>query len=184
LRQWRSYGSNATGVSIAIGTADFQQVSGPDMPSDLGLMYLWRVFYDVAKQSSIVRDCVIVAHAQAHLAAEARAELAIEALRFFSPTFKNPAFEDEHEARLVFRPVPNCRVRPCFRVNRGMLVPYYSMKELAASFGVPSWRPPIASVRIGPNPNRDINQEGVRLMLKSFGYPDACVDVSDAPYRG
>jgi len=184
LRQWRSYGSNATGVSIAVATAEFQQMSGPDMPNDLGLMYLWRVFYEETTQVKIVKECIDLAFNQANLSREERLELAIEALRFFIPTFKNEAFEDEQEARLVFRPARNCPVRPEFRVGRGMLVPYYSLKKLAAAVHNEAWRPPITAVRIGPNPNREINRDAVRLMLNSKGYPKAEVSVSDAPFRG
>lgn len=184
LRQWRSYGSNATGVSIAVATTAFQQMSGPDMPHDLGLMYLWRVFYDETKQREIVKECIRAAHEQSGRSRDERLELAIDALRFFVPTFKNKAFEDEQEARLVFLPAPNCEVLPDFRVRSGMLVPYYSLKKLAAAVRNDVWRPPIDSVRIGPNPNREINRVGVELLLRTAGYGDASVNVSDAPYRG
>jgi len=183
LRQWRSYGSNATGVSLAVATTQFRQLSGPDLPNDIGLMYLWRVFYDVDKQREIVKECVSLAHADASKPLDERIELALDALRFFIPTFKNEAFKDEEEARLVFRPAPACRIKPDFRVARGMLVPYYSMKKLAAAANQGGWRPPITSVCIGPNPNREINCEGVKLMLQASGY-DGPVKVSNAPYRG
>ncbi len=103
---------------------------------------------------------------------------------FINPPFKNKAFEDEQEARLLFRPAPNCSLPPDFRVGRGMLVPYYSLKKLAAAVRDDPCRPPISSVWIGPNPNREINREGVRLMLETAGYLDASVFVSEPPYRG
>jgi hypothetical protein len=65
-----------------------------------------------------------------------------------------------------------------------MLVPYYSLKKLAAKLGNHAWSPPITSVRIGPNPNQEINREGVKLMLRTKGYAKASVKVSEAPYRG
>jgi hypothetical protein len=185
LRQWRSYGSNATVVSIAVATAGFQKVSGSDMPSKVGLMYLWRVFYGEKKQRNIVKDCIRFACREQSLNLSLNCvELAIDALRFFIPTFKNSAFQDEQEARLVFRPAPGCGVKPEFRVSRGMLVPYYSLKKLAAKLGNHAWSPPITSVRIGPNPNQEINREGVKLMLRTKGYAKASVEVSEAPYRG
>lgn len=183
LRQWRSYGSNATGVSIAVETGAFQQLSGDDMPHELGLMYLWRVFYDEDKQRSIIRGCVSNARSMNLKSRDERIELALHALKFFVPTFKNEAFEDEKEARLVFRPAETCPVKPDFRVARGMLVPYYSMKKLAAEVHLNEWRPPITAVRIGPNANREINREGVQLLLQTANY-DAAVEVSETPYRG
>jgi len=182
LRQWRSYGSNATGVSLEVATTQFQQLSGPDLPNHLGLMYLWRVFYEEDKQRKIVKECVSLAYANTSKSLDERIELALDAVRFFIPTFKNAAFHDELEARLVFRPAPTCPIKPDFRVARGMLVPYYSIRKLAAAANQGGWRPPITSVRIGPNPNREINREGVKLMLRSSDY-DGPVEVSDAPYR-
>ncbi|MHC4955679.1 MAG: DUF2971 domain-containing protein [Planctomycetota bacterium] len=184
LGQWRSYGSNGTGVSIGLATDEFQWITGPDAPLQFGLIYLWRVFYKEETQLRIVDDCIALASQDPAGDRAARIDLAVDAIRFFVPTFKNPDFEEEQEARLVFRPVSECPVGPSFRVGRGMLVPYFSLQELAKAAGQETWRPPVTSVRIGPSANRDINRQGVELMLGSQGYPNVTVDVSDTPYRG
>ncbi len=184
LGQWRSYGSNGTGVSIGLETDQFTWISGPDAPPELGLIYLWRVFYQEETQRRIVDECIELAYQSLDGDHEARIDLAVEAIHFFVPTFKNPDFEEEQEARLVFRPAPDCPVSPRFRVGRSMLVPYYSLQELANEAGIDEWRPPITSVRVGPSANREINRQGVQLMLDSTSYPRMMVEASNTPYRG
>lgn len=183
LGQWRSYGANGTGVSIGLDTRKFQWISGPDFPSDIGLIYLWRVFYPEEKQKKIVNRSIDMAFEDRSADDDDRIKLAVEAIRFFAPTFKNPDFQDEREARLIFRPVLRCKVSPRFRVGRGMLVPYYTIQDLTKEVGI-NWSPPIRSVRIGPGSNREINQRGVKLMLASTDYQRVNVDVSKTPYRG
>jgi hypothetical protein len=184
LGQWRSYGANGTGVSIKLATTEFQNLTGPDLAAgDFGLMYLWKVFYDPKQQDNIVNDCLEnVLHGPEP--AGGRLQLADDALRFFIPTFKNQDFFGEEEVRLVFAPAESCPVKPDFRMSRGMLVPYFSLRALASAAGRSDWRLPIESVRVGPSSNRDINRRSVELLLRTGGYDSVGVDVSKTPYRG
>jgi Protein of unknown function (DUF2971) len=184
LGQWRSYGANGTGVSIKLTTREFQYLSGPDLASgDFGLMYLWRVFYDSRQQGKIVNDCLDNV-LRGPEPAGGRLQLADDALRFFIPIFKNHDFSSEEEVRLVFAPAESCPVQPDFRMSRGMLVPYFSLRALAAAAGRTDWRLPIESVLVGPSHNREINRRSVELLLQTGGYESVSVDVSMTPYRG
>jgi hypothetical protein len=150
LSQWRSYGANSTGVSLALATRAFQSIAGPDMPPDpFGLVYLWRVFYNEEKQRQIVDECLRYAWEHAHGSLDEKTGLATAAIRFFVPTFKNEDFKEEQEARLVFLPAPGCQVALRFRVARGMLVPYFSLREIVSEAGQANWELPVQSVRIG-----------------------------------
>lgn len=184
LGQWRSYGANGTGVSIKLTTSHFQSLAGPDLASgDFGLMYLWKVFYRPNEQDNIVNDCLEnVLHGPEP--AGGRLQLADDALRFFIPIFKNHDFLGEEEVRLVFAPSESCPVQPEFRMSRGMLVPYFSLRALASAAGREEWRLPIESVRVGPSFNRDINRRSVELLLQTGGYGTVKVEVSKTPYRG
>lgn len=185
LGQWRSYAANGTGVSLGFGTSPFQSIAGPDIPLEsIGLIYLWRVFYDLTTQRKIVDDCLQIAWGLGGGSVEERIDLAVDALRFFVPTFKNADFSDEREARLIFQPSRSCGVKPTFRVGRGMLVPYYKVTEIAKTAGHPNWRPPLTSIRIGPSPHRDVNRRSVGLLLEKMEYLNVNVDVSNTPYRG
>lgn len=197
LSQWRSYGANGTGASLAFDPAGFDRVTGFDSPHG-GLMRLWKVFYAAATQQKIVRNALDFAYR--HYAAEppaARARRAGYAIRFFVPTFKHPDFDGEHECRLIFTPPPACPVAPRFRSARGMLVPYYSLRELAgwsvparddAAWRLPHWRLPVVGARVGPSPHKALNADGLRLLLAREGYDlragGVPVVVSATPYRG
>ncbi len=201
LSQWREYGARGTGVSIEFDVWGFQQISGPDapqdLPTDVGLMYLWRVFYDPDKQEEIVRGCLHYLIGL-DLKFQEKVDRAVDALRFFAPTFKDQRFSEEAEARLVFSPNPQCPVKPRYRVARGMLVPYYSLQQIARAatrirHGLPAlpgpgepeepWRLPIAALQIGPGPNRELNAQSARSLLREHGYTSATVTVSTTPYR-
>ncbi len=73
---------------------------------------------------------------------------------------------------------PNCIVKPSFRIARGMLVPYYSLKELSGNRQLP-----ITGITVGPSPNRAMNVESVRMMLAAYGYSGVIVEASTTPYR-
>ena len=98
-------------------------------------------------------------------------------IEFFIPTFKNADFTEEDECRLIFSPPPNCPVKPSFRIARGMLVPYYSLKALSGNRQLP-----ITGVTVG-SPNRAMNVESVRMMLAANRYAGVVVEASPTPYR-
>jgi len=181
LSQWRSYSANGTGVSIGFDINRFYEITGPDSPPSVGLVRLWKVFYREATQRDIVKHALDFHWSKlGELSIQQRAKQAVDAIRFFIPTFKSHDFEEEKEMRLILTPFPNCPIRQQFRVARGMLVPYYSLKKL---YGM-AWRLPIARVRVGPSVNRSLNVESARILLDNSGYTDIPVDSSNTPYRG
>src|SRR5262249_5839733 len=179
----RGYGANGTGVSIELNSWAFSDVTGPDSPFKLqgGLMRLWKVNYDPARQNDIMRKAIAFAFEKfpAQPVAE-RAQHAADAIEFFVPTFKNEGFCEEEECRLIFSPPRPCPVPLQFRVARGMLVPYYSLKALTTDHPGPL---PITGVRIGPTAHKGPNRESVRLMLAQSGFSVPVV-LSETPYRG
>jgi len=160
-------------------------VTGPDSPHG-GLMRLWKVFYEPIRQSSIIGNLIDIGYENLkHISNDPRdlARHAADAIQFFIPTFKNPDFREESECRLIFTPPPNCPVRSQFRVARGMLVPYFRLKDLAGG-AFPEGRLPITGVRIGPSANKALNVESARMLLDQSGYAGIPVDCSNIPYRG
>lgn len=186
LSQWRTYGADGAGVSVGFEPSGFRYIAGPDaapygLPTEIGLLYLWRVFYEIEQQENIVRECLRIVMAQ-DVPYQRRVERTIDALRFFAPTFKNDRFREEREARLVFSPNPECNVKPHYRVARGMLVPYYSLQDLAQEVIGARWKLPITSVQVGPGPNRTLNARAAASLLDQHDYPPS-VTVSATPYR-
>ncbi len=181
LSQWRGYGANGTGVSVQVNPQEFANITGQDSPHG-GLMRLWKVFYETAKQKELIRKAINFAFAQPPSPEVERERQAADAIQFFIPTFKNNGFVQEHECRLIFTPPPDCKVKPQFRVARGMLVPYYSLRELrGASNSSPL---PVTGIRVGPSANKRLNVESSKMLLAQAGYVNVMVDASEVPFRG
>jgi hypothetical protein len=176
LSQWRGYGANGAGVSIRLQPSKFDVVTGPDSPHN-GLMRLWKTFYDPIIQEQILRTAIQFGYTPG-AATDGCAARAADAVEFFIPTFKNADFLKEDECRLIFSPPENCPVKPLFRITRGMLVPYYSLKGLSGQNKLP-----IVGLTIGPSANKAMNVESVRMMLASLGYEGVSVEASATPYR-
>jgi hypothetical protein len=185
LSQWRAYGANGTGVSLGFSPGEFSYITGPDCPPNIGLMRFWKVFYSNATQEKIVRSAINY-YPQFEPAAAPLdwARWTWEAIQFFVPTFKHDDFREEEEWRLIFTPSPAALVPALFRVARGMLIPFYSLKELAKAAGHADRNLPLKSVRVGPSPSKELNAVSVEMLLKRFGYIDVAVNKSDTPYRG
>lgn len=185
LSQWRAYGADSTGVSLEFEPAGFSYITGPDCPATMGLTRFWKVFYPLETQQKIIRSAVNY-YPQIDPAAVPSdwARWTAEAIRFFIPTFKNKDFEEEKEWRLIFTPAPGSPAQPCYRVGRGMLIPYYELSELSRQLGRPEQKLPLTSVRVGPSPNKRLNAASVRMLLDRHGYDEVRVQLSETPYRG
>lgn len=181
LSQWRGYSANGMGVSLQFNPHGFDYVTGPDSPK-YGLVRLWKVFYEQSKQTEIIEHAI--GHAYTHqpnLSEEERATQAADSIRFFIPTFKNEGFSEENECRLIFTPSPQFNLHPRFRVARGMLIPYYTLKQLT-DVGLAT-KLPLKGVRVGPSSNKRLNVESTRMVLEQTGY-DVPVGVSETSFRG
>lgn len=182
LSQWRGYAENGGGVSVEFDPNGFAAIAGPDCSH--GLMRLWKVFYDLAQQRKIVRDCVDYPWWPS-TNDDDRIRFVVDALQFFMPTFKNGDFREEQERRLIFTPYPGALPKPKFRTRRGLLVPYFSLQELSQPLGGgPAFKLPIKGLLIGPGLHRALNVESAKMMLAKHDYPDVVVKASTTPYRG
>jgi len=179
LSQWRGYADNGGGVSIEFDAPGFGQVAGPDCMH--GLMRLWKVFYSGDQQRKIIRSCFDYPH-WPPTSTDDNISYIVDALQFFMPTFKHPDFAAEEERRLIFTPNPNLAITPKFRTRRGMLVPYFSLRDLAGG-GFPNGKLPIRRITVGPSYTRDLNVESVRTLLAQNGYVGIEVAKSTTPFR-
>jgi hypothetical protein len=182
LSQWRGYAENGGGISIEFDPNGFTAVAGAECAH--GLMRLWKVFYDRAQQEKIVRDAIEYPYWPA-TTDDDRIRFVVDALKFFMPTFKNGDFREEQERRLIFTPNLTAVPKPKFRTRRGLLVPYFSLRELSDPLGVgTAFTLPLKNLLIGPSPHRALNVESSKLMLDQFGYSNVQVQSSATPYRG
>jgi hypothetical protein len=182
LSQWRGYGANGAGVSLGLDSQEFQQLTGPDSPSG-GLLRVWRVFYEEDRQRDIIKGLLDFGASQPDTPEE-RTENTAAAIQFFMPTFKNASFKAEEECRMIFTPSAAFQLKPQFRVRRGMLVPFFSLKDLRSLLPAAPTQLPIRTVRLGPSGNKLLNKGSAEMMLKACGYTATAVDCSNIPFRG
>jgi hypothetical protein len=184
LSQWRAYAANGTGVSLEFDPSLFSAVTGADSPG-VGLMRFWKVFYPDETKKKIVRSAInYYPSFEPGSSSQDWARWASEAIRFFVPTFKHKDFSEEAEWRLIFTPSPSTPVQPSYRVSRGMLIPFYSLKAISQQLGQPESNLALCAVRIGPSPNKLLNVASVRMLLDKHGYSSVTAESCEIPYRG
>lgn len=182
LSQWRGYGASGSGVSVCIDPKEFRSLTGPDSPPG-GLLRIWKVFYEEDRQRRIIRDLLKCGLVQTGTL-EKRAGDTAAAIQFFVPTFKNQSFDGEEECRMIFTPASGFQLSPKFRVRSGMLVPYFSLKDLSSLLSHAPGQLPIRSVRLGPSVHKVLNKGSAEMMLKASAYCATSVDCSAIPFRG
>jgi hypothetical protein len=170
------------GVSVGIDPNEFASLTGPDSPPG-GLLRIWRVFYNEDQQRSIIRGLLECGMLQPGTPEE-RAEDTAAAVQFFVPTFKNKSFEREEECRMIFTPEKEFKLMPKFRVSRGMLIPYFSLKYLSSLLTQSVSALPIRTVLLGPSGNKLLNEGSAKMILKAHNYKNVSVDCSLIPFRG
>ncbi|MBI1280743.1 MAG: DUF2971 domain-containing protein [Anaerolineaceae bacterium] len=181
LSQWRGYGANGTGVSIKFNPIEFDYATGPDSPAGT-LMRLWRVSYKEQEQRKILNKAIDYAFSHFQTL-EDRVRHAREYIEFFIPTFKSSDFREEKEYRLIFTPSPEYDVHCKFRIARGMLIPYYSLKQVTSQLRGFDYQIPITGICVGPNPNKLLNVESIKMLLAHENYQHIEVGFSGTKYR-
>jgi hypothetical protein len=103
--------------------------------------------------------------------------------------FKDEAFSDEREYRLVYTEHPEIlkaskfpNARKHFRPNsRGnMLIPFVSTADLALTL---PQKLPLEEITIGPQENISLVERSIREFLDSWGYSEVKLQKSRVPYR-
>lgn len=178
LSQWRGYGAYGAGVSIQFDSAALSPWTGVDSPH--GLSRFWQVFYKPETQRKIV-DTAILFSWDLTVPPQQCAQRAADAIQFFIPTFKNAGFKEEKEWRLIFTPNPQCALDRQFRVRGDLLVPYFRLRDLAASAVAPA-KLPIDHVTVGPSKVKALNVASVRMLLDRYGYSSVKAEPSTIPF--
>jgi hypothetical protein len=182
LSQWRGYADDGGGVGIEFDAEGFRNFAGPDSP--FGLMRLWKVFYSKTQQRDIVRKAIEYPYWPTP-SPQDRIYWIVDALKFFVPTFKNEGFHEEQERRLIFTPGAGIATKQKFRTRRGLLVPYFSLRELFEVAGFAGGvKLPILNILVGPSANKSLNVESIKMMLETNGYYGVGVKASPIPFRG
>jgi hypothetical protein len=200
LSQWRAYGQ-AGGYSIRFPVVDGSiRNLAPESPSYTAL--LTRAEYEREKQANTCREILQLVLSVADDPAVQRIARTTKVSSYHGPKitydfildvaeemlldeilgFKDKAFEEEEEWRLIVRPrrfllqgrddrgkTPTKRY---FRPQRGILVPYLRLVPLAGKL-------PIARIRSGPSIDRARASASVRQLLREYSFPEVEVDGSE-----
>ena len=95
----------------------------------------------------------------------------------FAPIFKDIAFEEEQEWRLVLSKIPGPMPAKQFRAGKSTLVPYVDA-ELQVKEGYF-----IKEVIVGPTPHPELSVEAAGALFQSLNHPEVSVRASNVPYR-
>jgi hypothetical protein len=106
------------------------------------------------------------------------AEAVWRSLSYIAPTYKNSAFKEEEEWRIVIphRPESKEKRDVRFRGGRSTLIPYIEID-------IPTSKQYLVEVIVGSSPNIELSVESVTKMLVLNGMESVAVVPSNVPYR-
>jgi DUF2971 family protein len=186
LSQWRAYGQ-AGGYAIGFDSTVLKSITGNHV-------MLAPVLYHGSQQEQLIRDLV---QRWRHLFKDAKLEefdkqirrlgafVFAQAFSFFAATFKNEAFREEDEWRLIYRRQvvikDDSGLGIDFRERKGMVASYAPMPLPAISQTVV----PVRHIVMGATANLNLAGFGLAQFLKSVGYPEEAIRISpsDVPLR-
>jgi len=193
LGQWRGYGAQGGGYALGFEAKNFgdREMAMPLKP------ILRRVIYDPKLQKRLVRTWhQAVCDLEVTLPKERskfsrRREMLVGTFRLLVPQFllcfKNPAYAEEQEWRLIQygRIAEREIIKPAFRTSGGRILPYATL-DLTQAEGKYKGKLPLKIVRFGPTLDAGGTGRSLRLLLNSEGYADELVkiDGSGIPFGG
>ena len=185
LSQWRTYGDRGGGYALGFDATVFGNLMA------LGFRF-FKVRYDIDDHVAGGRELIkIAANALASfrptdmsLRAEAVLEVASDlaiAAQWFSLQIKHPAYEQEQEWRLIYRPVWDRREQlpRAFRATPRGLVPF--VRVPFERLGTTS-KAAVRQVKMGPTAREDLHGRAMNYLLGDLGF-DLQVEQSSIPLR-
>jgi len=187
LSQWRGYADDARGVCLGFDLAA--------VDAETPMSRISEVIYDEGKQREAAKGTILYWLERIDgsvIDAMTKGASAVSSMRHHASEFKNPAFTDENEIRLIANVTMhgngidwtvNSGNLPHglpsefnFKYMGGRLVPYVQ---------IPFPRDAIREVWLGPRFGNEIDEGAVRLFLSKHGAPAANnIRRSRASYRG
>jgi hypothetical protein len=192
LSQWRAYSSGGIGFSIGFDPSALriQSVTNALSGKPVSVMgRLARVRYVRADDDPSIDSVIAAIDQHASFMDDnliknlpgpekpSRGDLFRAVASTMAPVFKNEAFSEEHEWRLILSKSPRPMPLKQFRAGKSMLIPYVE----AEPTGEGSYF--INEVVVGPTPHPALSKKAVESLFKSIGQPQVVVRESMAPYR-
>lgn len=176
LSQWRGYGASSQSVSI--------QFSGPELYM-LARTYefdLERVIYGRKRAMELLRERLKFEEGDTVLARILFETKLIDAeeMRYthainLAPRFKNEAFSEEHEWRIIAKQQVVKDVK--YRVRDNVIMPYVDLSNTGTGL-------PIERITVGPGKETSLTVKSIeKLLSNSILYKDVKVIPSKIPFR-
>lgn len=178
LSQWRAYGGPRSAFAIGFD-GDYLASLLPKHKFSLV-----RCVYDPAHQHRIMEALVTEVYNEIvegrktgnpHLRKSGNMSAY---LHRFAPILKDPAFTEEHEWRIISRPLMNSSKQFAFREGPSAVVPYYHL-----ALSDEDLRFQIAEVVVGPTPNAELSVASVGNFLVSQDLREVPIRASKVPFR-
>lgn len=190
LSQWRAYANDGRGVSIGFNTAYFNikhQLPYTMAAYNENSIGLHEVFYDSAIQAEIIKALLEKVSSSEQMTSTEALEIAAR-LKQYSFVFKNPAFFEEREWRIIHTPlimgshkdgttqvigaISECK----FRVTINDIAPYFLL-----SFTKRKAISPIAEIILGPKNQMEMYK--IRTFLSMNDLRNITIKFSESSYR-
>ena len=193
LSQWRAYADDGAGVALGFNTQYFElnhytPMYGIDETVTQGLV---QVCYDTDKQQQLVTNILNRYREESKQESADVSKVATDCyfdLQMASISCKNPAFKEEKEWRIVYRPIIQRTTdglkiqggndQVAFRTSHSDLVPYFKL-NIAEPKDVQPVREIVRGPRQGPNTDLDV----LTWFLQKNNFEVSYLMRSQATYR-
>ncbi len=191
LSQWRGYSWRTSGVCIGFNGGHLlgqlsvmrEEISG----NESAYGYLAKCVYKPSEQNARIDTLIdfllesIKGKENDDPSVVAHLGTFMSMVPIIAPVFKDQAFEEEEEWRVIVHSIAPIFKNAKFRFGDSMLIPYLEM-PLESEPGVMSGA--IKTIVIGPTPHKDLSLDSVRRLVEmQFGFPPEIVSNSEVPYR-
>jgi hypothetical protein len=194
LSQWRAYTENSTGYSIGFYAASLPQTQVKGTFKQV----LKKVVYTREDQINSVRPAIETCLEDAikrvgpllPIDKEDRHKVVVgffadfyKSIFRFLYSFKDPAFSEEKEWRVVLADINNANLdKVPFREMRGTIVPYVEM-PLSSLEPVKENHLPIVEIIQGPLVDPALGEKSLKMLLKKCDYNNVKIRQSEVPIR-
>ena len=191
LSQWRGYSWRTAGVCIGFNGAYLSKqvnVMRENVPGNENVYgYLVKCIYDREEQNARINDLIdfllksIEGKRIDDPTTGAHFGTFISIVPTIAPMFKDPAFREEKEWRIIIHSMSPAFKNVKFRFSDSMLIPYVEMPLESAPRVMEG---AFKKIVIGPTPHKELSLDSVRRKVElEFGFPPEDVSNSEVPYR-
>lgn len=187
LSQWRSYGSDGSGVALEFNAADLKKLS------NTGLMNLWKCVYTPQEQNSIIRGLIDILSRSYDVVLSTRSgndnweTTKNDLIGYFNTTFlrvapviKNHHFHEEKEWRIITVSRPYTDENWFARVSNDKVSQYYRLNFDLIDKGAYEF---ITGAIVGPNQAQELVSGALMVLFHKNGFTHKHVSYSQIPYR-